>query len=146
LAAQSFAQILMQSEKHLRFKELMSAEIYNTICQSVLNTIALYGQKIDSSYQALQVTSLNLLAKQQAKIAEFLRLVILLAQNSVKQISVELSALMQAILMQDPKNVLKQGYVLVTANQKLVTSKAQAVQHTRLVLAFKDGELEVEIK
>jgi exodeoxyribonuclease VII large subunit len=146
IGEQAFNEILQKSKQQVLHTEFMSLETYNKIRQNVANTLALYAEKTHNSYQLVQNASLTVLARQMSKVDEFLQQILLLSDSQLKQANISLNALMSMILVQDPQNILKRGYVLVKNNNEIITSKMQAVQHNKLMLVFKDGDLNVKVE
>ncbi len=55
----------------------------------------------------------------------------------------QLKGFIEQILLQNPENVLKKGFALVTHNGQAVITKVQAIRYKKLNIKFQDGEIEV---
>ncbi len=62
------------------------------------------------------------------------------SKNQLKQARSNIKALMEQILLGDPKLVVNRGYTIVrNQNQQVITSKQKALQQDSLIIEFKDG-------
>ncbi|MFK5970457.1 MAG: exodeoxyribonuclease VII large subunit [Candidatus Marithrix sp.] len=68
-------------------------------------------------------------------------------KNQLSQANNNIKALMEQILLGDPKMVLNRGYAIVrNQNNQIITSKQKAQQEDSLVLEFKDGYVDTTSK